>query len=67
MLSGSLVVMAWYVLRTQMARRVEQVNGGHLRGMQDKTISVRKLENSHKRAFGLKGILPCMPYEMRST
>jgi hypothetical protein len=36
--------------------RGEPVNGGHLREMQDKTKSISKVENLHKREFSLKVI-----------
>jgi hypothetical protein len=35
----------------------ERVNGGHLREMQDKIKTIRKVENLHKLAFSLKGVL----------
>jgi hypothetical protein len=37
--------------------RGERVNGGHVRDMQNKIKNVRKVENLHKRAFSLKGVL----------
>jgi hypothetical protein len=37
--------------------RGERVNGGHLREMQAKTKTTRKVETLHERAFSLKGIL----------
>jgi hypothetical protein len=37
--------------------RGERVNGSHLREMQEKTKSIRKVRNVHKRAFCLQGIL----------
>jgi hypothetical protein len=37
--------------------RGERVNGGHVREIQDKIKTTRKVENLHKRAFSLKGVL----------
>jgi hypothetical protein len=36
--------------------RGEGVNGGHVREMQDKIKTIRKVENLHKREFSLKGV-----------
>jgi hypothetical protein len=38
-------------------RRGERVNASHLRKMQDKTKSISKAENLHKRTSSLKGVL----------
>jgi hypothetical protein len=37
--------------------RGNRVHGGHLREMQDKIETVCEVENFHKRAFSLKGVL----------
>jgi hypothetical protein len=34
-----------------------RVNGGHLREQQDKTKSIRKVENIYKPTFNIKGLL----------
>jgi hypothetical protein len=45
--------------------RGERVNGGHLREMQDKIETIRKVENLHKRAFSRKGVL--LKYAVRKA
>jgi hypothetical protein len=37
-------------------RRGERVNGGHLKEMQNKTKSIRKVETLYKLAFSPKGL-----------
>jgi hypothetical protein len=51
------IVVSFMNIRELFRCRGERVNGSHLRDKQDKIKTICKVENLHKWAFGLKGVL----------